>query len=171
MRKGLMRLAALVMLAIAGLHMVSLMLAGPLAEGLAGALPAVAAVAVAAGLWRGWRWVAWLAMLGAIVGLPRGDGARCFRGVAAAAARAQLGRSRSAVGGGCRGRRPVALSRLARGASILQVRRRIFQVRLLLRSVSLPWCEITMKSGLRLHDRRSHRVRHRAPECAVARLL
>lgn len=67
MRKGVMRLAALVMLAIAGLHLVSLMLAGPLAAGLAGALPAVAAVAVAAGLWRGWRWVAWLAMLGAIV--------------------------------------------------------------------------------------------------------
>lgn len=69
MRTGLFRLAAVLMLGIAGLHLVSALLTGVSAAGLAAVLPAILAVMVAAGLWRGWRWLAWLAMLGAIVGI------------------------------------------------------------------------------------------------------
>lgn len=69
MRRGLLRVAALLMLAVAGLHLVSALLAGGASAALVGVLPAIVAVAVAIGLWRGWRWLAWLAMLAAIVAL------------------------------------------------------------------------------------------------------
>lgn len=69
MRAELLGAAAGLMLAIAGLHMLSAVFAGGPSTGFAGFAPAVLALAVAAGLWRGWRWLAWLAMPGAIVAL------------------------------------------------------------------------------------------------------
>lgn len=67
MQTGLLRLGALLILVIAGLHIVSVLLSGLSVAGIAALLPAVVCVAVAIGLWRGWRWLAWLAMLAAIV--------------------------------------------------------------------------------------------------------
>jgi hypothetical protein len=69
MSSALLRMAAVLMLLIGGLHAVAAVIAGVMAAGLAGVLPTVAAMIVAAGLVRGWRWLAWLAMLGAIVAI------------------------------------------------------------------------------------------------------
>ncbi|WP_422027175.1 hypothetical protein [Roseovarius sp.] len=67
MRSELLRMAAVLMLMIGGLHAVAAVFAGIGAAGMAGVLPTVAAMIVAAGMLRGWRWLAWLAMLGVIV--------------------------------------------------------------------------------------------------------
>lgn len=69
MSSALLRMAAVLMLLIGGLHAVAAVIAGVMAAGLAAVLPTVAAMIVAAGLVRGWRWLAWLAMLGAIVAI------------------------------------------------------------------------------------------------------
>ncbi|MDM8165059.1 hypothetical protein [Roseovarius sp.] len=69
MSSALLRMAAVLMLLIGGLHAVAAVIAGVMAAGMAGVLPTVAAMIVAAGLVRGWRWLAWLAMLGAIVAI------------------------------------------------------------------------------------------------------